>query len=253
MGVAVAASCAFLTPIGHKNNTIIMGPGGYKSGDYWRKGLALEVIVMQWRCRRSCGSGRFERRAPRQQTLETEMKLRFSSDHKGHAEEIAGLFSATFTDSEGEEEGRLIETLARNMIATTKEDDLYVFSSWDGSVLTGCIIFSRLTFDQDDRAVFVLAPVAVATGRQGQGVGQRLLRFGLEALRDSGADVAITYGDPTYYAKVGFAPITEAMAKAPLPLSQPEGWLAQSLTDKQLEPLKGPSRCVQALNSRDYW
>ncbi|WP_349363538.1 MAG: SLC13 family permease [Roseitalea porphyridii] len=46
MGVAVAASCAFLTPIGHKNNTIIMGPGGYQFGDYWRMGLALEVIVI---------------------------------------------------------------------------------------------------------------------------------------------------------------------------------------------------------------
>ncbi len=46
MAVAVAASCAFLTPIGHKNNTIIMGPGGYHFGDYWRMGLALEVIVI---------------------------------------------------------------------------------------------------------------------------------------------------------------------------------------------------------------
>lgn len=46
MGVAVAASCAFLTPIGHKNNTIIMGPGNYRFGDYWRMGLMLEVIVI---------------------------------------------------------------------------------------------------------------------------------------------------------------------------------------------------------------
>jgi di/tricarboxylate transporter len=46
MTVAVAASCAFLTPIGHKNNTIIMGPGGYRFGDYWRIGLPLEVIVV---------------------------------------------------------------------------------------------------------------------------------------------------------------------------------------------------------------
>ncbi len=46
MGVAVAASCAFLTPIGHKNNTIIMGPGGYAFGDYWRLGLPLELIVL---------------------------------------------------------------------------------------------------------------------------------------------------------------------------------------------------------------
>lgn len=46
MAVAVAASCAFLTPIGHKNNTLIMGPGGYRFADYWRMGLPLEIIVV---------------------------------------------------------------------------------------------------------------------------------------------------------------------------------------------------------------
>ncbi|MCG6882774.1 MAG: SLC13 family permease [Silicimonas sp.] len=46
MAVAVAASCAFLTPIGHKNNTLILGPGGYQFGDYWRIGLPLEAIVI---------------------------------------------------------------------------------------------------------------------------------------------------------------------------------------------------------------
>ena len=46
MGVAVAASCAFLTPIGHKNNILIMGPGGYRFGDYWRMGLPLEILII---------------------------------------------------------------------------------------------------------------------------------------------------------------------------------------------------------------
>ncbi|MFQ5634058.1 MAG: SLC13 family permease [Gammaproteobacteria bacterium] len=46
MGVAVAASCAFLTPIGHKNNTMILGPGGYRFGDYWRMGLPLEILII---------------------------------------------------------------------------------------------------------------------------------------------------------------------------------------------------------------
>jgi di/tricarboxylate transporter len=41
----VGASCAFLTPIGHKNNALIMGPGGYRFGDYWRMGLPLEVVI----------------------------------------------------------------------------------------------------------------------------------------------------------------------------------------------------------------
>jgi len=46
MAIAVGASCAFLTPIGHQNNTLILGPGGFRFGDYWRLGLALEVIVV---------------------------------------------------------------------------------------------------------------------------------------------------------------------------------------------------------------
>ncbi|NBD29368.1 MAG: SLC13 family permease [Alphaproteobacteria bacterium] len=46
MAVAVAASSAFLTPIGHKNNTLILGPGGYGFGDYWRMGLPLEILIV---------------------------------------------------------------------------------------------------------------------------------------------------------------------------------------------------------------
>jgi di/tricarboxylate transporter len=46
MSVAVGASCAFLTPIGHQSNTLVMGPGGYQFGDYWRMGLPLEIIII---------------------------------------------------------------------------------------------------------------------------------------------------------------------------------------------------------------
>ncbi|MCB2054623.1 MAG: SLC13 family permease [Geminicoccaceae bacterium] len=45
MGVSIAASCAFLTPIGHQNNTLVMGPGGYAFGDYWRMGLPLQAML----------------------------------------------------------------------------------------------------------------------------------------------------------------------------------------------------------------
>jgi len=46
MAVAVGASCAFLTPIGHQNNTLILGPGGFRFGDYWQLGLPLEAVVI---------------------------------------------------------------------------------------------------------------------------------------------------------------------------------------------------------------
>jgi di/tricarboxylate transporter len=46
MAVAVGASCAFLTPIGHQSNTLVMAPGGYRFGDYWRLGLPLSVVIV---------------------------------------------------------------------------------------------------------------------------------------------------------------------------------------------------------------
>lgn len=46
MAVAVGSSCAFLTPIGHQNNTLILGPGGYRFGDYWRMGLPLQALIL---------------------------------------------------------------------------------------------------------------------------------------------------------------------------------------------------------------
>jgi len=46
MAVATGAGCDFLTPIGHQCNTLVMGPGGYRFGDYWRLGLPLSFLVI---------------------------------------------------------------------------------------------------------------------------------------------------------------------------------------------------------------
>ncbi|QIL91378.1 SLC13 family permease [Microbulbifer sp. SH-1] len=46
MAVAIGASCAFLTPVGHQNNTLILGPGGFRFGDYWPMGLPMELLVI---------------------------------------------------------------------------------------------------------------------------------------------------------------------------------------------------------------
>lgn len=46
MAIAIGASCAFMTPIGHQNNTLILGPGGFRFGDYWHMGLPLDIIMV---------------------------------------------------------------------------------------------------------------------------------------------------------------------------------------------------------------
>lgn len=177
----------------------------------------------------------------------------FAREGRDSADEIAAVFKATFSASEGADEGALIGKLAGDLFAMTPEDDLYAFTCRDDAGLAGCIIFSRMRYEQDERSVFVLGPVAVRTESQGRGVGQTLLRYGLDQLRQAGVDVALTYGDPAYYGKVGFAPITQEEVPAPLPLQFPEGWLGQSLTERPLTALRGPAHCVEALNAAEYW
>jgi putative acetyltransferase len=179
--------------------------------------------------------------------------MKYSTEYKERRQEIIDLFSATFTASEGVEEGALIGDLVSNMLGGTVQDDLFVFTAEEDGVIVGSIAFSRLSYDQDDRMVFVLGPVAVASAWQGKGIGQALITHGLAELRKAGVDIAVTYGDPNYYSKVGFVPITEAFAPAPFTLNHPEGWLGQSLSDSEMTPLQGSSHCVVALNDPAFW
>lgn len=179
--------------------------------------------------------------------------MEFSEDHVGRQKDIIDLFHATFTASEGDEEGRLIADLVAGIFSTSADGDVVVFTARAENTLTGCIFFTRLRYEDDNRTVFLLAPVAVATGYQGQGIGQRLLTHGLDAMRLRGVDVVLTYGDPNYYSKVGFQNITQEDAQPPLKLQYPEGWLAQSLSSDHFETLVGPSRCVDAFNNPAYW
>lgn len=179
--------------------------------------------------------------------------MEFIAGHRGRQDEISELFLAAFSASEGAEEGKLISRLATRLMATTADEDLFVFSACDDRAVVGCIVFSRLTYELDDRVVFILSPVAVRPDRHKEGIGQELITFGLGALRRRGIDVVMTYGDPNYYAKVGFAQISEDCAQAPLPLTQPHGWLAQPLSTNVMSPLAGRSHCVDALNDPSLW
>lgn len=179
--------------------------------------------------------------------------MEFVSDQNGRTDEIARLFSVTFTTSEGADEGALIGRLALRLMSETPPEDVRVLAACDGGAVVGAIIFSRLIYEGDDRSVFVLGPVAVATARQNEGIGQRLICRGIDLLRQERVDLAVTYGDPGFYRRVGFNAITQEDVPAPFPLQHPEGWLGQTLTDATLTPITGPARCVAAFNDPVFW
>jgi putative acetyltransferase len=136
----------------------------------------------------------------------------FCSGYVTREQAIFELFTATFSASEGAGEGQAIGDLVRNLMKTTPSKDLLVRSAYDDQVFLGCLFLSRLTFAQDDRRVFILSPVAVKTDRQKNGIGQKLIAYGLDDLRQKGIDFVVTYGDPNYYSKTGFRQITEEFA-----------------------------------------
>ena len=169
-----------------------------------------------------------------------------------NTEEIKRLFTKVFSDSEGQTEGLLIGNLAYDLMTDTNAQDIYGFVAIENEQIIGSILFTRLTFQNEINA-FLLSPVAIHTTYQGKGVGQKLINFGINHLKENGVKLVFTYGDPNYYSKVGFCHITEKTIKAPLKLTQPEGWLGQSLVSDEIEPITGNSYCVEALNKPEYW
>ncbi len=166
--------------------------------------------------------------------------------------DLIGLFSRTFAASEGPNEGQVIGKLVSDFLDDWRTGDLSIVAGFDGNALCASAIFSR--FKSADRAdAWLMAPVAVAPERQGNGFGTSIIAHGLEALAKTGADTVITYGDVNFYGRCGFLQVSEDIIPAPLPLSYPEGWLAQSLRGGDIAPMSGPTRCAAAISNPVYW
>ena len=172
-------------------------------------------------------------------------------DQHSH-EEITRLFTSVFTASEGNEEGRLIGNLASELSLEIDNQEIICFGTYEEESIIGVIFFTRLRFNEAIQ-VYMLAPVAVSTEHQGKGVGQALIKYGLNELKNRSVSVVITYGDPSFYSKVGFRSLSESVIQAPLELSMPEGWLGQSLTDQPIPTISERPACVKQFNDAVYW
>lgn len=184
--------------------------------------------------------------------MEKKSSMNFRDYTKSEIQAIVQLFVSVFTNSEGPAEGGLIGKLAVDLFETTLPADLFNFVAEADSQIIASIFFSRLNVKPNIKA-FMLSPVAVHTRHQGKGVGQALINYGLKKLTDDGVSVVLTYGDPNFYQKVGFHQISYDSIRPPYKLTQPHGWLGQSLCDDPIDELSGLVSCVEALNNPVYW
>ena len=176
----------------------------------------------------------------------------FSLFCESNTHKVEDLFKAVFSASESETEGLAIAGFVSNLIDKTPPKDLIGCIAEENDVIVGCIFFSKFIVPNDQTA-FILSPVAVATDVQGKGIGQKLINYGLNHLKSLNVNLVLTYGDPAYYSKTGFEQISENIVRAPYTLSQPLGWLAQTIDGSKIQAMTGPTECVEALNDPSLW
>lgn len=167
-------------------------------------------------------------------------------------DEVMSLFRSVFTASEGEKEGRLIGDLAAKLSSRIDHQEIICVGTDDEGSIIGAAFFTRLRCNEGIQ-VYMLAPVAVDTNHQGKGVGQALIHFGLDELKRRSVTVVVTYGDPSFYTRTGFRPLSENVIQAPLKLSIPEGWLGLSLLEEPIPTINERPTCVQEFNDPAYW
>ena len=166
--------------------------------------------------------------------------------------ETLNLFRTVFTESEGVEEGKMLESLVGKVFDSLGAPAIFGFGGYLDERLVAAIFFSQLDFPDSER-VYLLSPVAVATAEQRSGLGSALIKAGLTELRSRDVVVVMTYGDPAYYGRFGFETVSVETVAAPYPLSMPIGWLGLSLGQGKLPSLSGTPQTQPAFADPAIW
>ena len=121
----------------------------------------------------------------------------------------------------------------------------------------GHILFTSAQLEEnpDAASIALLAPLAVVTESQNQGVGGELIERGLQVLSESGTDLVFVLGHPGYYPRYGFEPAGRLGFTAPYPIpdENADAWMVQALRPGIIGTVNGKVICADALNKPEHW
>jgi putative acetyltransferase len=122
----------------------------------------------------------------------------------------------------------------------------------------GYVLFTKGVIERntDDPLVHFLAPLAVKSEFQKQGIGKQLIAEGLSILKGMGCELVFVLGHPTYYPRCGFINDAGKLgfdAPYPIPEIHKDAWMVQGLTSKGLDIAGGRIKCPEALDKKEYW
>lgn len=152
-----------------------------------------------------------------------------------------------------DEEARLVTALLEDLTA----QPCLSLAACSGDSPLAYILFTRASLSNARRAVSasILAPLAVATRAQGQGIGGRLIAGGLNRLAEKGTELVFVLGYPDYYTRHGFRPAAPLgfVAPYPIPEKDADAWMVQALNTSVTGTLQGQVSCAASLDRPEYW
>lgn len=157
----------------------------------------------------------------------------------------------------GQRQGQEIVELVNDLLEDeTAKPLLSLVAEKDGK-LVGHILFTtaRLQPENQETTIRILAPLAVSSDVQGEGIGGVLIREGLKQLAESGVDLVFVLGHPRYYPRFGFqtAGILGFEAPYTIPSEHADAWMVQELKTGRLANNEGGIQCSEVLNQPQYW
>ena len=152
------------------------------------------------------------------------------------------------------EENKLISILARELSNEISTPPVKSFIVEIDDKIIGYVSFSPIFFKLNTNiSGYILAPLAVSSNNQNQGIGTQIVNFGISELTKIGIHVLLVYGDPGYYKRFGF---NEDIGKSFVPqytLKYPFGWLGIKLNNYSDPKSAIEFECIDALNKPELW
>jgi putative acetyltransferase len=153
-----------------------------------------------------------------------------------------------------ESENQSVATLAADLLDDRTEPETISLVAEVGGSVVGHIAFSPVTTDANKNWLgYLLAPLGVAPGHQGVGIGSRLIEDGMARLTTGRADAIFVYGDPAFYGRFGFSTVAATRFVPPYELQYPFGWQARVLHEGGTTDPPFRLSCVPALCDPALW
>ncbi len=164
--------------------------------------------------------------------------------------DILSTYLAAFPDSEKDIVARLaVDLLTESSIPET----LSLVAEIDNTVV-GHVAFSPVSIDNNENLQgYILAPLAVMPGYQGQRIGSKLIASGIQTLVEMGVSILFVYGDPGYYGRFGFSAGHAEKLMPQYKLRYPFGWQAMVLNRFSMDKIAGNIVCVASLDDPELW